>query len=336
MTKIRRLYYFDKKNMKEMISFLNNTDNYIDYIMFNPLILLHHLLPLKLKFLPETYIFKDGKKIKGLITVAPNKSASQKLEITKLFFDNNSYDIAYELIQYVTSKYKSMGATSFVVKIDDIQTPLINIFLSKCNFSQISYEKLWQIDCTQIDKRINKNLFRPFYNYDSHAVASLYNDELLPHFRPILNKNYKEFQDILFKGLSYYTEHKFVLEDKESKSISCYLSIQTTDNKNFIVDIIKSSWLQIEFDEIILFANYQISKRKKNYNLFIRTKKYTHQGEKQEKEFMQANYHCIQNQLVLTHSTAKILKTTQEEAKYIVLGQMYQNSALTSKTSTQR
>ena len=71
MRKIRKLYYFDKKNMQEMISFLNNRDTYINNIMFNPFIPLHHLLPLRFKFLPETYVLKDKKEIKGLITVAP-------------------------------------------------------------------------------------------------------------------------------------------------------------------------------------------------------------------------------------------------------------------------
>ncbi len=73
MSKIRKLYYFDKKNTQEMISFLNNNvyDTYINHIMFNPFIPLHHLLPLRFKFLPESYILKDKKEVKGLITIAP-------------------------------------------------------------------------------------------------------------------------------------------------------------------------------------------------------------------------------------------------------------------------
>ena len=73
MTKIRKLYFFDKKKAQEMISFLNNSanDTYINRIMFNPFAFLHHYLPLKWKFLPESYVLKDGKEIKGLITVAP-------------------------------------------------------------------------------------------------------------------------------------------------------------------------------------------------------------------------------------------------------------------------
>ena len=96
MRKIRKLYYFDKKRMQEMISFLNNRDKYINHIMFNPLIPLHHLLPLRFKFLPESYVLKDKKEIKGLITVAPSRCPLKKMEIQRLFFEDNCYDDAGE------------------------------------------------------------------------------------------------------------------------------------------------------------------------------------------------------------------------------------------------
>ena len=51
-----------------MISFLNNRDAYISRIMFNPLIPLHHLIPLKFKFLPESYVLKDKKEISKINT----------------------------------------------------------------------------------------------------------------------------------------------------------------------------------------------------------------------------------------------------------------------------
>ena len=131
--------------MQEMISVLNNRDTYINNIMFNPFIPLHHLLPLKLKFLPETYVLKDKQEIKGLITVAPSRCPMRKMEIQRLFFEENCYEDASELVQFVVSKYKAMGAFSFVVRVDDYMPELLKMFVSKCGFSQISYEKLWKI-----------------------------------------------------------------------------------------------------------------------------------------------------------------------------------------------
>ena len=78
--------------------------------MFNPLAFLHHILPLRFKFLPESYVLKDNKNIKGLITVAPISRHQKKVEIKKLFFEENSFADAAELIQFAVSKYKAKGA----------------------------------------------------------------------------------------------------------------------------------------------------------------------------------------------------------------------------------
>ena len=148
MSKIRKLYFFDKDNTREMMPFLNDStnDTYINHIMFSPLVVFHHLVPLKFKYLPESYVLKEGKEIKGLITVAPSRHRARQMEIQRLLFEENSYDVASELIQYVVSKYKAMGTSSIIVRIDDYLPELVKLFVSKCGFSQISYEKMWIAD----------------------------------------------------------------------------------------------------------------------------------------------------------------------------------------------
>lgn len=326
MRKIRKLYYFDRKKMQEMISFLNNRDTYINHIMFNPLIPLHHLLPLRFKFLPESYILKDGKEVKGLITVAPSKSRVKKMEIQKLFFEENCYEDAGELIQFVVSKYKAIGAFSFIVRVDDYLPELLKLFVSRCNFSQISYEKLWKIDSIEISE-FNKKEFREFRNSDSQAIANLYNDSLLPHIRPLLSKDAREFKEDIFKGLSYYSEYKYVMVDRKSRNIIAYISILTADNENYVIDIIQSSWIEIDINNIISFAHSQVRKRKKKFNLFIKTKKYTQLGDKYEQLFLDKKLECVQNQIVLTNTSAKILKETVKTGKFTILNQFYGVSA---------
>ncbi len=326
MRKIRKLYYFDRKKMQEMISFLNNRDTYINHIMFNPLIPLHHLLPLRFKFLPESYILKDGKEVKGLITVAPSKSRVKKMEIQKLFFEENCYEDAGELIQFVVSKYKAIGAFSFIVRVDDYLPELLKLFVSRCNFSQISYEKLWKIDNIE-NSEFNKKEFREFRNSDSQAIANLYNDSLLPHIRPLLSKDAREFKEDIFKGLSYYSEYKYVMVDRKSRNIIAYISILTADNENYVIDIIQSSWIEIDINNIISFAHSQVRKRKKKFNLFIKTKKYTQLGDKYEQLFLDKKLECVQNQIVLTNTSAKILKETVKTGKFTILNQFYGVSA---------
>lgn len=329
MTKIRKLYYFDKKNTKEMISFLNNGETYINRIMFNPLSPLHHLLPLRFKFIPESYILKDKKNMKGLITIAPTKNPLQQMEIQDLLFEENSYEDAGELIQYVVSKYKAMGTASIMVKIDDHLPELLKLFVQKCGFSQISYEKLWKVEycekyCYSPDKNKSDNKkFREFRNSEAVLAANMYNEQLLPHFRPLLGKNVKEFKDLFFSGLSYFSEYKYVYFDKTSKNILAFLFIRTTDNKNFILDIMQTSWEEINIDDIIAFCYTKIKKRTKDAILYIKSKKYTHQGEIYESMFNEHKFNCISNHIILTNSSARIIKEEADIKRFTVLSQLY-------------
>ena len=324
MSKIRKLYYFDKKNTKDMISVLNNgeQDFGLSNTLFNPFLLLHYLLPLKIKFLPESFVFKDKKSIKGLITVVPSKYPLKQMEIEKLLFEENNYEIAGELIQYAVSKYKAMGTASVIVRVDDCLPELIKLFISRCGFSQISYEKIWKIN--RIKKHhYDKKSFRLFRNSDSGAVSNLYNDSLLPHFRPLLGKDLKEFKETFFKGLSYCSEYKYVMEDRQTKNIIALVTIKTSDNKNYFIDIVQSSWVEININEILSFARDQIRKRKKRANIFIKTKRYLQNSDKTEQEFVNNRFVCIKNQVVLTNSSAKIIKTGENSKRFTVLSGLY-------------
>lgn len=329
MSKIRKLYYFDKKNTQEMISFLNNNvyDTYINHIMFNPFIPLHHLLPLRLKFLPESYILKDKKEVKGLITIAPTKCRIKKMEIQKLLFEEGAWDDAVELVQYAVSKYKAMGAASIITRVDDYLPDLLSMFVTKCGFSQISYEKLWRVN-KFVETTYDKKEFREFRNSDAQLITNLYNESLLPHFRPLLGKEVKEFKETLFKGLSYYSEYKYIIEDKKSKNIIGGISIRTSDNENYVLEIIQTGWIDIDINSVLAFATDQIKKRKKRFGLFIKTNRYTNTGEKLEKQFMENGFECVQNQIVLTNSSARILKDSSKSGKYTVLSDLCPSKAL--------
>ena len=321
MSKIRKLYWFDKKNTDEMISFLNNraSDTYISHIMFSPFAPLHHLLPLKFKFLPESYILEENKNIKGLITVAPVRRNQSKIEIQKLFFEENAYSEAAELVQYVVSRYKAQGAFSILVKVDSYLPDLLSTFVSKCGFSQISYEKLWKVN-QFVEKDFNKKDFRIFHNSDSKAVANLYNDSLLPHLRILLNKETKEYRENIFNGLSYFSEYKYVIEDKKTAGVVGCIVIRTYDNQNFVVEIIQTNGVELDIDSILAYVYYQIRKRKKRFALFVRTKRYTYMGEKYEQYFSKKGYECVQNQILLTNSSARVIKEQSKSGKYTVIG----------------
>jgi hypothetical protein len=76
----------------------------------------------------------------------------------------------------------------------------------------------------------DKDEYRVFKNSDAKVLTEIYNDSLLPHFRPFLGRDINEFKESIFQGLSYYSEYKYVVEDKNTKNINAVLIINTVDN----------------------------------------------------------------------------------------------------------
>ena len=113
------------------------------------------------------------------------------------------------------------------------------------------------------------------------TFSNIYNDSLLPHFRPLLGAEVREFKEKIFKGLSYYTEYKYIIEDKNSKAITGCVFIKTLDNENFTIEILQTSWIELNINSILNFAITQIKKRKKRFGVFVKTKRYLTIGEKQ-------------------------------------------------------
>lgn len=320
MSKIRKLYFFDKKKIDNMISFLNNNekDNYINSVIFNPFLILHHFLPLNFKFLPESYILEKDGKIKGLITVAPTKSKNKKIEIQKLLLEDEALDDASELVKFVVSKYKAMGIFSIFVKVDDYLPDIASMLVTECGFSQISSEKLWRVN-KEISTEYNRKEVRLFRNSDAKSTSKIYNESLLPHFRPLLGVESADFKENICNGLSCYSEYRYVFEDKKNKKINKFLTITTYDNENYVIDITSPTDIDLNLESTISYAIYQIRKRKNRFGLFIRSKKYMQLGDKYEQFFTEKGFECVQNQLVLTNSTAKVLKEDVTTEKYTVL-----------------
>ena len=73
MTRIRRLNCLDIPKISKMIEYLDNNDSikFTKDLRNEAFTLLHSILPLKYKFLPESYVLSDGKEILGLISIVP-------------------------------------------------------------------------------------------------------------------------------------------------------------------------------------------------------------------------------------------------------------------------
>ena len=284
MAVIRRLNCFDAPKIKKMISYLGSDDGskYSRALNVEAFIMLHAILPLKYKFLPESFILLENKEILGLITVVPTGGNPYKINITRLIFKQNLYDAGKQLVEFVIARYGAKGATSFAVTVDQSHDELINLFMQGCGFRQCSYENLWKLDNFKPDTGKKAN-FRYCQNSDAKAIARLYNNELKNLYKPSLERIKEEYKEPFFAGMTNFYKNRYVLEEPSRHRIIAYLSITTRDNNNFIIDMSLNDGYDVPYDEVINFALGEISRRKTKFYAFLKHRQYTKNADILEK-----------------------------------------------------
>lgn len=309
MTIIRKLRISDKNKVKNMISFLGNdeAEKFVKKLISTSCDIFHYWLPLKLKFLAESYVLVDDNDLHGMITVIPTYGNPYKINITKLLFKKDYYDIGKHLVEFIISRFGAKGAQTFIASVDDSHDELLKLFIDGCGFRKCASEELWRVN--NIDFRTSEtNIFRRFKNSDAQASAMLFNDSLITHFKPSLLKTKNEYLDNFFAGLSDGTEFKYVLEDVNLHTLAAFFSIKTYDNNNYIIDITVSNGFNPDFDVILGFAKKEIQKRQKNFTMFIKSKKYVQNSENFEEYLKNKDFKCVQNQMILVKDFYKLIK----------------------------
>lgn len=322
MVRIRKAGYFDKFKLKKMISFLSSDaiTHYTKGFMNFPFNIIHDLLPLDLKFLPESHVIEENKEIIGMVTVSPTAGNPYRLVINRLFLEHDYYNAGKQLIEFVISKYGAKGACAFITTIDDSYDELLHLFVDGCGFRQCSCEQLWKMESIRFSKTEN-TFFRPFKNSDAQGVAMLFNDSIITHFKHSISRTKDEYIEPIFKGLNDY-KFKYVVEDENLKTIKAYFSLTTSDNLNYILDVTTSPWYECSWDDILSFTVNQISKRKKEFYLFVKVKKYTTTAENFEQYLNEKGFKCIQNQLVLVKDFYKLIKEAQPMHKVVLFNEV--------------
>ena len=321
MTKIRKLNRLDKPKLKELISFLNvNNESHFVKTLIDALPgHLHYYLPLKYKFLDESYLLTDKKHVLGLISVNTFKGNHKKINISRLLFLENAYEAAQQLVEFVIAQYGAMGAHTFFVLVDETYSELAQLFVNNCGFRQCSYEQI--IEVTKYSFRKNRNLScRRFKNSDAKEVTEIYNDSILTHFKPTLNRREKEFCESICSGLKYLTEYRYVIEEQNSSGIIAYFKISTADNENYTVDFNYSDGYEIDLETILYFASREILRRKRRFKLFIKIKNYIRTNKQQEEYINREGFKHINTKLLLVKDFFRIVKEYSPEEKFAVLG----------------
>ena len=322
MTVIRRLNCFDAPKIKKMISYLGNADGekFSKALSHEAFIMLQNFLPLKYKFMPVSFILLENKEILGLITVVPTIGNPYKINITRLIFQQNLYDVGKRLIDFVIARLGAKGATSFNVTVDQSHDELLDLFMKGCGFRQCSYENLWKLDNFKpaTDKKAN---FRYCQNSDALKVAALYNSELNNLYKPSLERAKDEYKEPVFAGLTSFYKNRYVLEEPSNKRIIAYLSITTSDNFNFIIDMSVNDGYNIPYDEIINFALSEISRRKTKFYAFLKHRQYTKTADALEKYLHERDLNCIQTQCVLVKDFYKQIRQPENVLQIFQFGE---------------
>ncbi len=326
MTRIRKLFCFDYPKINKMISYLGpeEHDRFAKMIMEEPAGILNNLLPLRYKFKPESYILLEGEDILGLITVVPTIGNPYKINITRLVFKQDFYNVGKQLIEFIIAKYGAKGAHCFTVYVDECHDELCTLFVEGCGFRQCSYENLWKLDnfVPQTDAVAH---FRPCQNDDAKGVARLYNSELNNLYKPSMERIPQEYMEPILAGFSNCYKNRYVLDDGEN--IIAYLSITTVDNLNFIIDISTNNGYQFNYDEILNFAIKEISRRKTRFTAFLKHRQYAKTADTLEEYLHQRNLNCIQTQCVFVKDFYKPIKEAESALKVFLFGE---NSILTN------
>ena len=321
MAKIRGLALPDIPKLKKMISMISNMNSadagfgYKSYVPF-PLNLINRLLPLSCKFAPDSYIAIEDDKICGLVTLKAQEKNPQSWRITKLFLDENGYDVGRQLVSFVIARYGAMGANTFSVKVDENHEELLELFSKGCGFRVCASEQLWKMTEFKVgSSSLDKGFFRPFKDADSKVAASIHNDLIFPHFRYSLAKKPEEYENIIFSGLHKTSYFKYVIEDGSEHAIKGYFCIQTDDNENFTLDVDLVSAFDGYLEDVINFSISQIMMRRKKFNLYFLNKKYQTNGAKTEKFLSENGFKNVKNQIILVKDYYKRIAEDERYSK---------------------
>lgn len=331
MTKIRKTNYFDKFKIKKMISYLNPdvVKHYTKIFRYFPFAHLHSFLPLCLKFLPESYVIEDKHEILGLIALSPAHANPFKQTISRLFLDKEYFTVGKQLVDFVVARYGSKGAYLFQSIVDTSNDELLELFTKGCGFRNCSTKELWLLPSDLEIKSSRTSFIRPFHNRDAKAVVELYNDSLIQHFKSSLKKNKDEYTDPPFKSLDDYFMLKYVIE--HNRQVIAFFSVMSNDNENFIITITKSMWYEINLEDIIQFCQREVSKRKKNYSLYVKVQRYKQNIDDVEQYLNSVGATCSQSQAILVKDFYRRIKDTVKD-KILLFNQINNNAAFKVKT----
>ena len=221
---------------------------------------INHLLPLRLKFANESFVALVDNKKSALITLDKDSKSYTRFKITKLILEDTT-QIATQLVNYVISKYRAQGATSFYVVVDEKQADLLNIFKNEMNFRACGFEYLFKINSINATQQL---FLKPFKKENVKEVCAFYND------------NINSFNKFLFSRQNYQFSNgclKYVFYNDENKLLG-FFEVATKNNQDYYINFSIDFAYNIYIIDAIKFIHTRLKQKQKTFNLYIKVKDY--------------------------------------------------------------
>lgn len=297
MTKIIPIRHCDIKKIIKMIEYVTPglAPGMIDDKFFipAPFNFLHEFLPLSWKFLPESYVAIEDNEPLGLISLAPDGHTKTRWKINRLVLGMNAYDVGKQLIDYVVNKYGGAGVEVFLAVIDENYTEAIALFKNACFFRDSSKINIWEYQDFYFEngQKQPENL-RKAQNEDTRKIFEFDSEAILPNYRNSLVKTVGDFsfglKNKLINEIKGYKVSKYVLDNPGTKGVEALVSIFTSDNKSFWVDITLSLAYKDYYEDLVMFAVNKIKSENKDARVYVGVKDY-HQTGKHMTEVLKKN-----------------------------------------------
>ena len=301
MTQIKSTVFYDSSKLKNV---LKDTGFEFEKQAFTPSVIafIHHFLPLRMKFLSESYVAYEKDKILGLITLEKDEKSRKRLKITRVFLEQNSLDIGKLLLEYVITRYCAMGAVSYQVVVEDTRADLLSLFIDGCGFRKSAAEYLYRLQKENL--KYNENItpegFKFYKNIRVSEVCKLYNANIHSYLRPNFMKTREQFEPDFACGISDKTSFAYTLEDEQKGKVYGYFNITTYNNTDYVLDFVLDSAFEIYFEDALSFVARSLDKRTKKWNLYIKIKS-CFSNYKTFKEYMEFNnFALVKSSSILT------------------------------------
>ena len=311
MTQIKNIVFY---NCKKLENAVHNSGFNIEESVVGPFLMsvFHYFLPIRAKFLSESYVAYDKDRVQGFVTVERDERSRKRLKITKVFLEQNSFDVGKLLIQYVISKYCAMGAVSYRVVVEDTRNDMLTLFVDGCGFRKNAQEFTYKINNNDLkyDENNISEGFRFYKNIKSADVCRLYNSNINAYQKHSFSKAKEQFEPYFATGMSDKVTFSYVLEDEQKGRVYGYFSVVTYNNVDYMLDFVLDSAFEIYFEDALCYISHCLNNRVKKWNLYVKIKTYFG-NYKIFKEYCELkNYELVKSSFILTKDYLKEIKET--------------------------